>query len=87
MSHSDRCRFLRERGWTIDAGCNLPDMGQVFWIERDNLTAWLAVRDGFVRIHGPIGEDLTWEQFTEWLEPKQVEPEKPKAKQRSMFDE
>lgn len=84
MTHSDRCRFLRERGWTVDAGCNLPDMGQVLWIERDNLTAWLAVRDGFVRIHGPIGEDLTWEQFTEWLEPKQVE-QKPTKQQKGLF--
>ena len=87
MSHTDRCQYLRSHGFTIDVGGKVPDMGDVLWIERDNLTAWFSVKDGFVRIHGPVREDLTWEQFTEWLEPKQAEPEKPKAKQRSMFDE
>lgn len=87
MTHSDRCRFLRQHRFTVDAGCNLPDMGQVFWIERGPTTAWLSVKDGFVRIHGPTGIDLTWPEVVEWLNPKPAEPEKPKAKQRSMFDE
>lgn len=87
MNHTDRCRFLRDNGFTIDAGCKVPDMGEVLWIERGPTTAWLSVKDGMVRIHGPLSEDLTWPEVIDWLTPKEAEPEKPKAKQRSMFDE
>lgn len=87
MNHFDRCQFLRSHGFTVDAGGNVPDMGDVVWIERGITTAWLAVKDGFTRIHGATGEDLTWQQVIDWLNPKPAEPEKPKAKQRSMFDE
>lgn len=85
MTHSDRCRFLREHGWTIDAGCKVPDMGAVLWIERGVTTAWIAVKDGLMRIHGPNGEDMTWEQVVEWLEQKHIEPQKPTKQQKGLF--
>ena len=83
LSHSDRCQYLREHGFTVHEERWLAGIGPVAWVERDNLTAWLCVVDGLLRIHGPVGEDMTWPQVVEWLTPK--EPEKPKAKQKEMF--
>lgn len=87
LSHSDRCQYLRSHGFTIQPERWLAGIGPVAWVERDNLTAWLCVTDGLLRIHGPVGEDMTWPEVIDWLSPKPAEPEKPKAKQRSMFDE
>ncbi len=74
MTHSDRYQYLRSIGWTIDVGCKLPDIGQVLWIEKDKLTAWLS-SDGVVRLHGvseSAGGDMTWSEFLEYLNPTPV---------------
>lgn len=87
LSHSDRCQYLRSHGFIVHQERWLAGIGPVALVEKGDWSAWLDVTAGDLRIHGRGGDDLKWPQVVEWLNPKPKEPEKPKAKQRSMFDE
>jgi hypothetical protein len=79
-----RCEWLRQQGWTVEGVAQLAGES-VHWIERQTpdreQSAWLRVLDGMMLWHG--GPDQAFADYVREC----TEPVKPRAKERSLFED
>ena len=90
MTHSDRCRFLRERGWTVDEWFLHPELkAKVCMISKGRVGALLYCDDGRVRFDGPNDDIVSWAGFLLYLDPPvnswRPPEQKPAKQQKGLF--